>query len=456
MLGRNRMHTVNNATQQSLHQDITHTINTTLLNEVPAVDVADLLNATPLNAAWKLLAALSTNRKASVFGHLRPAMQADMARLMSRKDLALLFEEMEHDERADLYKRLSESERQALLPGIAHAEREDIRLLASYPEGTVGSVMTSAYVTLRADQTVAQALDTIRLEAPDKETIYQAYVLDVGRHLVGAISLRDLILAAPSAVVEDIMVQEVIQSQANAPRTEATRQIAHYDLIAVPVVNEAGQMVGIVMHDDALDVTEEESTEDQLRLGAVGRLAVSLKDASIGALYRTRVGWLVILVFGNIFSGAGIAHFESLIESMVALVFFLPLLVDSGGNAGSQSATLMVRALATGEIVAKDWVQMLGKEILVALLLGLSMAFAVSLIGFVRAGPEVALIVSITMVLIVIVGSVIGMLLPFLLTRFKLDPASASAPLITSICDGVGVLIYFNIANLMLVLPEAV
>ncbi|MBP6018410.1 MAG: magnesium transporter [Burkholderiaceae bacterium] len=447
---------MNNATQQSLHQDITHTINTTLLNEVPAVDVADLLNATPLNAAWKLLAALSTNRKASVFGHLRPAMQADMARLMSRKDLALLFEEMEHDERADLYKRLSESERQALLPGIAHAEREDIRLLASYPEGTVGSVMTSAYVTLRADQTVAQALDTIRLEAPDKETIYQAYVLDVGRHLVGAISLRDLILAAPSAVVEDIMVQEVIQSQANAPRTEATRQIAHYDLIAVPVVNEAGQMVGIVMHDDALDVTEEESTEDQLRLGAVGRLAVSLKDASIGALYRTRVGWLVILVFGNIFSGAGIAHFESLIESMVALVFFLPLLVDSGGNAGSQSATLMVRALATGEIVAKDWVQMLGKEILVALLLGLSMAFAVSLIGFVRAGPEVALIVSITMVLIVIVGSVIGMLLPFLLTRFKLDPASASAPLITSICDGVGVLIYFNIANLMLVLPEAV
>lgn len=429
---------------------------TALLNDIPAVDAASVLNVTPLTAAWKLLSTLSTNRKASVFGHLRPPVQADMARLMSRKELALLFEAMEHDERADLYNRLSETERQALLPGLAHAEREDIRLLASYPEGTVGSVMTSAYVALRADQTVAQALDTIRLEAPDMETIYQAYVLDQSRHLVGTLSLRDLILATPTMMIEQIMVKEVIQSQAHAPRTEATRQIAHYDLIAVPVVNEAGQMVGIVTHDDALDVTQEESTDDQLRLGAVGRLAVSLKDASIGALYRTRVGWLVILVFGNIFSGAGIAHFESLIESLVALVFFLPLLVDSGGNAGSQSATLMVRAMATGEIVAKDWVQMLGKEIAVALLLGLSMALAVSMIGFVRAGPEVALVVSITMVIIVVVGSVIGMLLPFLLTRFKLDPASASAPLITSICDGVGVLIYFNIANLMLVLPDAV
>lgn len=433
-----------------------YTAGTALLHDIPAVDAASVLSVTPLAAAWQLLSALSTNRKAAVFGHLRPSVQAAMARLMSRNELALLFEAMEHDERADLYNRLSETERQALLPGLAHAEREDIRLLASYPEGTVGSVMTSAYVTLRADQTVTQALDTIRLEAPDMETIYQAYVLDQNRHLVGTLSLRDLILALPSMVIAQIMVKEVIQSQANAPRTEATRQIAHYDLIAVPVVNEAGQMVGIVTHDDALDVTQEESTDDQLRLGAVGRLAVSLKDASIGALYRTRVGWLVILVFGNIFSGAGIAHFESLIESLVALVFFLPLLVDSGGNAGSQSATLMVRAMATGEIVAKDWVQMLGKEIAVALLLGLSMALAVSMIGFVRAGPEVALVVSITMVIIVVVGSVIGMSLPFLLTRLRLDPASASAPLITSICDGVGVLIYFNIANLMLVLPDAV
>lgn len=429
---------------------------TTLLNSVPVADAAAMLNATPLNAAWKLLSGLKINHKASVFGDLRPAMQSGIARLMSREDLALLFEEMEHDERADLYNQLSESERQSLLPGIAHAEREDIRLLASYPEGTVGSVMTSAYVTLRSDQTVSQALDTIRQEAPDKETIYQAYVLDQTRHLVGTVSLRDLILAVPTVMIEEIMVKEVIKSEAQAPRTNATRQIAHYNLIAVPVVNESGQMVGIVTHDDALDVTQEESTEDQLKLGAVGRLAHSLKDATIGALYRTRVGWLVILIFGNIFSGAGIAHFEDLIERMVSLVFFLPLLIDSGGNAGSQSATLMVRSLATGDVKAKDWLQMLSKEIVVALMLGITMALVVSTISILRAGPEVALVVSITMVAIVIVGSVIGMLLPFVLTRFNLDPASASAPLITSICDGVGVLIYFNIASYILKLPGAV
>src|SRR5699024_1763375 len=254
--------------------------------------------------------ALNTSTQAAIFGHLRPTVQASIARIMSRKELALLFENMEHDERADLYNRLSESERHALLPGLAHAEREDIRLLASYPEGTVGSVMTSAYVTLRSDQTVVEALESISLEAPDMETIYQAYVLDANRYLVGTLSLRDLLLADPATKIESIMIKEVIQSQANAPRNEAAQQIARYDLFAVPRVIEAVQMVGIVTHDDAFDVTQEESTEDQLRLGAVGRLTMSLKEASIGALYRTRVGWLVLLVFGNIFSGAGIAHFE--------------------------------------------------------------------------------------------------------------------------------------------------
>src|SRR5699024_10667211 len=206
--------------------------------------------------------------------------------------------------------------------------------------------------------------------------------------------------------------------------------------------------------DDALDVTQEESTDDQLRLGAVdGSPAMSLKDATIGALCRRRVFWLVTWGFGNVFSGAGIASFAGLIESMVALVFFLPLLVDSGGDAGTQGDTLMVRALATGEVRMRDWFQMLSKEITVAILLGVSMAAAVSLVGLMRGGWTLAIIVATTMVLIVIVGSVIGMSLPFVLTRFKMDPASASAPLITSICDAAGVLIYFNVANLMLDFP---
>ena len=186
--------------------------------------------------------------------------------------------------------------------------------------------------------------------------------------------------------------------------------------------------------------------------GNVGFLT-NIKEATISTLYKKRVFWLVILVFGNIFSGAGIAYFEDTISAYIALVFFLPLLVDSGGNAGSQSATLMVRALATGDVKIKDWAGMLGKELVVASLLGLTMALAVSFIGIYRGGYDIALIVSLTMVLVVIVGSIVGMSLPFLLSKFKLDPASASAPLITSIADAIGVIIFFSIATAILDLP---
>src|SRR5699024_1336874 len=187
-------------------------------------------------------------------------------------------------------------------------------------------------------------------------------------------------------------------------------------------------------------------TEDFHTMATVNTIAGSLKDTTFSFLYRKRVVWLVVLVFMNVFSGAGIAHFEDIIESNIALVFFLPLLVDSGGNAGSQSSTLMIRAMATGEVKASDWLKMFMKEISVALALGLTMAFAVSVVGFYRGGPEIAFVVSLTMVVIVMVGSLIGMSLPFIFNKLKLDAATASGPLITSIADIVGVLIYFSIA----------
>lgn len=324
------------------------------------------------------------------------------------------------------------------------------RTVHTYPSDTVGAVMSESYMTLTAQLTVKEALEQIRLDAPVKDTIYFAYVLDDYLRLVGTVSLRDLILAQPEMSIESIMTTDVVSCSVLSNASEAARLISDYDLLAVPVLDLSQRMIGIVTYDEALDVKEEDSTEDQLKLGGVGKLVGSIKDSTISRLYKMRVGWLVLLVFGNVFSGAGIAHFEDLISSMVVLVFFLPLLVDSGGNAGSQSATLMVRALATGEVTGKDWLRMLGKECTVALLLGLTMAIAVASIGLWRGGPEIALVVALTMVFIVIVGSVIGMLLPFIFTRFNLDPAAASAPLITSICDATGVLIYFSIANAFL------
>lgn len=442
------------ATQSAVSRnDWTHA--NALLQTVPLPDVATVLSQLSAEAALQLLRRNEKAKQSHLFGYLSGEQQATLAQLMSRSELTGLFERMEHDERADLYNRLSEDERLAILPGLAHAEREDIRLLASFEEGTVGSIMTSAYVSLTSALSAHEALQKIRLEAPDAETIYQLYIVDSERHLIGTVSLREILLAPPGILLVDLMVKEVIFVRVDEAQAEAARLIAHYDLLALPVVDDNQRIVGIVTHDDALDVTEAESTDDQFRLGAIAQQehSLSLKDASIAVLYRMRVFWLVVLVFGNVFSGAGIAHFEELIESMVALVFFLPLLVDSGGNAGSQSATLMVRALATGDVRARDWVSMIGKEAVVALLLGLTMATAVSSIGYYRGGPDIAIVVAITMIIIVIVGSLIGMSLPFLLTRMKMDPASASSPLITSICDGVGVLIYFNIANWFLDMP---
>ena len=200
----------------------------------------------------------------------------------------------------------------------------------------------------------------------------------------------------------------------------------------------------------ALEAQRREATEDFHKGASITNHIGNLRDATLGLLYRKRVLWLVLLVFGNLFSGAGIAAFEETIAANIALVFFLPLLVDSGGNAGAQSATLMVRGLATGEVVMRDWWRMLGREFGVALALGATMAVAVASLGVLRGGPQIALIVASSMVVIVLVGSIIGMSLPFLLSRFKLDPATASGPLITSIADAAGVLVYFGIATQVL------
>ena len=401
----------------------------------------------------RILLALPEARQPAVFGYFDHDMQMRLARLLDRRDLTRILSGMSHDERADLFGNLSEEQKAALLPGLAQAEREDMRKLAAYPAGTVGSVMTSDYATLSPVMTVTEAVAHLRRVAPDAETIYHSYVIDEDRKLVGTVSLRDLIVARDSARVADVMRRDPPFARAEDKRETAVELIRKYDLLALPVLNGGDKLAGIVTYDDAMDVAREAEDVSFVKTSAVAGIGTSMLTASVGLLYRKRVAWLVILVFGNIFSGAGIAYFEETIEAYIALVFFLPLLVDSGGNAGSQSATLMVRALATGDVRLRDWGRMLGRETMVAGLLGLTMALAVSGIGLWRGGPDIAVVVSLTMVLIVLVGSLIGMSLPFLLSRFRLDPAAASAPLITSLADAIGVVIYFAMATWMLGLP---
>ncbi len=413
-------------------------------------DLADWLVQLPRGRALAYIEALPLKRRTETFECLPLNIQAEFARGMARDHLAAIVTEMDADDRADLFNHLSAGEQQCLMHDLAPEERDDIQRLSAHAEGTVGAIMTTDYAILGATMTAWDAIAELRRSAPTKETIYHSYVLDDDRRLIGAVSLHELILAADQTLVADIMDSTPISVRVDSGQEEAARKIAHYNFLALPVLDSEGRLEGIITHDDATDAMQEETTEDFQKISTVLPFTQSLRDVGIRVLYSRRIFWLALLVFGNLFSGAGIAYFEDTILAYVSLVFFLPLLIDSSGNAGSQSATLMVRALATGDVELKHWRQLILRELLVAAALGTTMAILVFPVGALRGGSEIAFIVGATMLVLVIIGSLVGMSLPFLLSRLRLDPATASGPLVTSISDAVGVLIYFSIATMVL------
>ncbi|MDZ7851503.1 MAG: magnesium transporter [Halomonas sp.] len=427
-----------------------------LLRELRSADIGEIVedaleeDELGLPVALALLDSLPLERRANVLGYLPGDEQRAVTEAMEDKALLLLLEEMGSDERTDLFKVLDENRREALLRRMAHREREELKRLASYEEGTAGAIMTADYVAIPTGMTVSRALMRVRQTAPDAETVYQLYIIDAEGRLAGTLSLRQLMVAPPGALIDDMMIKDVICTGVDEVQEEVARTVARYDLLALPVVDADRRLVGIVTHDDAMDVVESEATEDIHKGMSIGALEDGVSRVPLWSLYRKRVTWLVLLVFANLFSGAGIAYFEETIAAQVALVFFLPLLIGSGGNAGAQAATLMVRGMATGDVGVKDWGKMLGRELLVAGSLGLTMALAVAPIGVMRGGEAVAMVVAMSMVIIVLFGSLLGMCLPFVLDRLGWDPATASAPLVTTLIDASGVLIYFSIATALL------
>ncbi len=428
--------------------------------ELHPADSAQVFEIFPGDKAADLINSLDLSSQSQIFNYLPPNLEVQLALVLGRRQLARIIGAMSHDERADLFNRLTVEQQEEILPALAHAEREDIRKLASYPEGSAGAVMTSDYASLSVDLTASQALERLRREAPDKETIYQCYVVDEQRRLIGVVSLRELLVASPGGLVRNIMNDKPIYGNALHDAAQAADMIAKYDLLALPIINGDEKLVGIITFDDVHDIIQEGATEDFHRMASVSGpgeslVGVNFREASPWLIIQKRLPWLLALVFVNLLSGAGIAFFEDTIEAVVVLVFFLPLLIASGGNAGSQSSTLMVRALATGDVQMKDWTYLLTKEVGIALILGTGMALAVSLVGVFRGGPEVALVVGLAMATVVLFGSLVGCLLPFILAMLKIDPATASVPLITSIADIGGIIIYFGIATWILNIPVA-
>lgn len=428
------------------------------------------------NKSWKALKKelnnLSSFQIAEVIGNLSKADQILVFRLLSRiqaketfsylshneqediieglaeysTEIASLLNDLDPDDRTAFFEELPGTVAQRLMQMLSDNEREIASKLLGYPEDSIGRLMTPEYVAVRPGFTVEQALAHIRKFGSDSETLNVIYVVDDQWKLLDDLRIKEIILASPGQQISDLMDSRVVALNAHDDREKVIKVFQDEDRVALPVIDTTGTLVGIVTFDDVMDVLQEEATEDFHKFGSVQEGVINPLKAGIGYLYKKRITWLIALVFMNVFSGAAIASFEGVIQSVVSLVFFLPLLIDSGGNAGSQSATLMIRSLAVGDVQVKDWFRLLGKEFLVALLLGITMALGVSLVASFRA-PEVVLVVAITMVLTVITGSMIGMLLPFVFTKFKTDPATASAPLITSIADIAGVLIYFSVAT---------
>ncbi len=352
----------------------------TVMNELHAASVADFAEGLTTIEAWELLRHAEVPRQADVFAFFSPEKQVELVEGGGRQRMSALLEAMPHDDRVDLLQRVDPQTVDNLLPLVAKADREDIRRLLSYPEHSVGSVMTTDYATLPPDITVQEALQRLRQEAPHRETIYIVYVIDDERRLIGSVSLRDLILARPTALVRDIMTDEVVAVRADQDQEEVARQLAKYDFLAVPVVDDERHLLGIVTHDDVLDVLVEEATEDALHMAGVGAMADNYLKLPFATVWRKRASWLACLFVAELFTFTALSHYEDAIASIIALSLFVPLCISTGGNSGSQAATLITRAMALGQITPSGWWHVLRHELGMGLALGLTLG----VIGFVR------------------------------------------------------------------------
>ncbi len=418
------------------------------LNEHESFQIAEIIDDLPEEDDVILFRLLTREQAKETFQYLSHEKQEQIIEGLAHNitKITSLLNDLNPDDRTAFFEELPGEVTQRLVQLLSPEERKIATKLLGYEEDSVGRLMTPEFVAVKPHFTVAQAIEHIRKHGRDSETLNVIYVVDNRWKLIDDLRIKEIILAKPDQTIEELMDSRFVALNVFDDQELAIRAFQDHDRVALPVVDTTGLLVGIVTVDDVMDVVEEETTEDFHRFGSFQDAILNPLKARIFLLYKKRILWLTILVFMNVFSGAAIAHFENVIQSAVSLLFFLPLLIGSSGNAGAQSATLMIRSLAVGDVKTKDWLKLFGKEILVSLLLGITMAIGVSLVASFRA-PEIMMVVAITMVFTVMTGSLIGLLLPFIFTTVKLDPAAASAPLVTSIADISGVLIYFSIAT---------
>jgi magnesium transporter len=427
-----------------------------LLGELHSEDVADLVAELEPDEAAELLARLPAEEAAPIFERLENHEQEELVELMPTESVAQIASEMASDDRADLFSVLPEAIGDKILETLEKVDpeaAEDVREIEKYPETSAGHLMTTDYVSVSPDAMVADALEAVRAFAKDSnEPVYNVYALEKDGRLLGLASLRELILGAPSDGLRDIMHANVITVPAEEDQEEVARKMAKYDLNAMPVVDARGALLGVITIDDIVDVLTQEVTEDAQKIGGVEPLDMPYFKTSFFEFIRKRGVWLVILFVEEFFTQTALRYYDPVFEAIKGASYYVPLLISTGGNSGSQSATLVIRGMAVGEIKPKDFLRIFVREAGMGLVLGLGLGA----IGFARVlmykdqHVNFALTVAITLVGIVMTGCTVGSMLPLILKRVGVDPATSSTPFIASLVDVLGIIIFVNIAKVVM------
>ncbi|HCW04944.1 MAG TPA: magnesium transporter [Clostridium sp.] len=423
-----------------------------MISEWNPVHIGEVLDALDKNNALIVFRMLPKDTAVEVFYYLPYERQMSIIEAITDAEIKSIIEELYFDDLVDILEEMPANLVKKILKHTKPEERSLINQFLNYPENSAGSIMTIEYADLRKEMNVEEALDHIKKTAYNKETIYTCYVIDGNRKLEGIISLRRLILSDRDVIIGDIMNTDVISAHTLDDQEEVAAKFKKYDLIALPVVDNEDRLTGIITIDDVVDVIEQENTEDFQKMAAMAPSEEKYLESSVFYLAKNRIMWLVVLMFSATFTGAIIRRFEDVLQSVVVLAVFIPMLMDTGGNAGSQSATLIIRGLALGEIEPKDTLRVLWKELKVSFLVGLVLSGVnlVRILVFDKVEFTVGIVVSITIFTTVILAKLVGVVLPIGARKLNLDPAIMASPLITTIVDTVALMVYFWLASALM------
>ena len=417
-----------------------------VMNEVDIASLLSTLSDKELALAFRLI---PKDKAAEVFSNMDTSMQTYLVAMFTEKELKELLDDLYMDDTVDMLEELPANLVKRILATVSASDRSMINQLLNYPEDSAGSIMTTEYVDLREEMTVGQAMAHIKKTGIHKETIYTCYITE-RRKLVGIVSAKDLMTTDDDVPIKDLMETEIISVHTHADQEQVAQLFTKYDLLALPVIDQDSRMVGIVTFDDAMDVMVDEATEDITKMAAINPSEKTYFETSVFQHAKNRIPWLLILMFTSIITGTIITRYENAFAAIPLLVSFIPMLMDTGGNCGSQSATLIIRGIALDEIRFTDLFKVMFKEFRISLIVGAFLAVANGVRIFIQYhNPGLAVVIACSLVGTVIMAKLIGCILPLLAQKVNLDPAIMASPLITTLVDTFSILIYFNIATIL-------